>query len=201
MAQRYGNRRVIHIVPDSVEATIDGVDQIIPGYYAAACKVGMMGGQVPQQSFTNFPMIGLKRTVGVNDFFSATQQNIIAGGNDILFQLDENGPVLSRMALTTDVTSVETRTDSITRIVDFTAKFLRRGIRAFIGRYNITQPFLDTLGTVAQGLGAFLTNTGTLVGIDMQKLIQDESQRDALLGEFLLDVPYPCNYIRLTLVI
>ncbi len=105
------------------------------------------------------------------------------------------------MALTTDVTSVETRTDSITRIVDFTAKFLRRGIRAFIGRYNITQPFLDTLGTVAQGLGAFLTNTGTLIGIDMQKLIQDETQPDALLGEFLLDVPYPCNYIRLTLVI
>ena len=105
------------------------------------------------------------------------------------------------MSLTTDMTSIETRTDSITKVVDFTAKFLRKGLRNYIGRFNITTGFLDTLGTTIEGLLGFLTETGVLIGANLNNIIQDEDQRDTVLVDVTLDVPYPCNYIRLTLVI
>jgi phage-related protein len=105
------------------------------------------------------------------------------------------------MALTTQMTSIETRTDSITKVVDFTAKFLRRGLKNFIGRFNITQGFLDSLGHVIQGLLTFLSDAGVLIGASMNNIVQDEDAPDTVLVDITLDVPFPCNYIRLTLVI
>jgi hypothetical protein len=105
------------------------------------------------------------------------------------------------MALTTDLTSIETRTDSITKVVDFVAKFLRTGLKNFIGRFNITQGFLDSLGSVLQGLLGFLVETGVLIGANVNNIIQDEDAPDTVLIDVTLDVPFPCNYIRLTLVI
>ena len=124
-----------------------------------------------------------------------------AGGAYIIVQDTPGAPLTSRMALTTDLTSIETRTDSITKVVDFTAKFMRRGLRNFIGRFNITQGFLDTLGSVIQGFGGFLVETGVLIGLTLNNLVQDEDARDTVLVDCTLDPPYPCNYIRLTLVV
>jgi hypothetical protein len=164
--------------------------------------VGMIGQQPPQQSFTNFPMTGYTAVRGSNDRFTERQLNIMAaGGAYIVVQDSAGAPLISRFALTTDLTSIETRTDSITKVVDFTAKFLRRGIRNFIGRFNITQGFLDSLGSVIQGLGGFLVETGVLIGFNVNNIIQDEDAPDTTLIDITLDVPYPSNFIRLTLVI
>jgi hypothetical protein len=96
---------------------------------------------------------------------------------------------------------VETRTDSITKVVDFTAKFMRRSLKNFIGRFNITQGFLDTLGSVIQGVGGLLVETGVLIGFNLNNIIQDEDAPDTVLIDVTLDVPFPANFIRLTLVI
>jgi hypothetical protein len=140
--------------------------------------------------------------VGSNGYFTEKQLNIIAaGGNYIIVQDAPATPLISRMALTTDVTSIETRTDSITKIVDFVAKFLRRGLKSFIGRFNITQGFLDSLGHVIAGLLGFLADSGVLIGSQLNNLVQDTGAPDTVLVDVTLDVPFPCNYIRLTLVI
>lgn len=202
MAQAYQNRRVWHIIPDQCAATIDGIEQQIDGFYMAAAVAGMIGKLPPQQSFTNYPMTGFTQVFGSNGFLSEKQLNIAAaGGNYIIVQDAQGTPLISRMALTTDVTSIETRTDSITKVVDFTAKFLRRALRNFIGRFNITQGFLDSLGGVIQGLGGFLVESGILVGFNLNNIIQDETAPDTVLVDCTLDVPFPCNYIRLTLVV
>lgn len=202
LAQGYANRRFWNIIPDQVAATLGGVEQIIEGFYACAAIAGMIAQQPPQQSFTNFPMTGFTRVIGSNDFFTNRQLDVIAaGGNYILVQDEAGAPIISRMALTTDVTSLETRTDSITKIVDFTAKFMRRGLRSYIGRFNITQGFLDSLGHVVQGLLGFLVDIGVLIGANLNNVVQDESAPDTVLIDVTLDVPFPCNYIRLTLVI
>jgi len=165
-----------------------------------AAIAGMVGQQPPQQSFTNFPMTGFTRVIGSNDTFSQKQINIMAaGGVDVIVQDAPGGPLISQFALTTDLTSVETRTDSITKVVDFTAKFLRKGIKNFIGRFNITQGLLDTLSSVIQGLLGFLIENGVLVGADLNNIIQDEDNPDTVLVEVRLDVPFPCNFIKLTL--
>jgi hypothetical protein len=105
------------------------------------------------------------------------------------------------MALTTDMTSVETRTDSVTKIVDFCAKFLRTSLKNFIGRFNITQGFLDSLGHVIQGVLGFLAESGVLIGSNLNNIVQDTTEPDQVDVDVTLDVPLPCNYIRLTLVI
>jgi hypothetical protein len=122
-----------------------------------------------------------------------------AGGAYVVVQDSVGGPLISQFALTTDLTSIETRTDSITKVVDFTAKFLRRGIKNFIGRFNVTQGLLDTLSSVIQGLLGFLVENGVLIGADLNNIIQDENAPDTVLVEVRLDVPYPCNFIKLTL--
>lgn len=202
MGRGYSNRRFWHVVPDKVAATIGGLEQELDGFYMCAAIAGMVAQQPPSQSFTNFPMNGFTRVIGSNDLFTEKQLNVIAaGGNWIVMQEGAGTPLFSRMALTTDLTSIETRTDSITKVVDFTAKFLRTGLKNFIGRFNVTQGFLDSLGHVVQGLGTFLMDTGVLIGFNMNNIIQDADAPDTVLIDCTLDVPFPCNYIRLTLVI
>lgn len=200
--QGYLNRRFWSVFPDQCAATLDGVEQVIEGYYMAAAIAGMVGKQPPQQSFTNFPMSGFTRVIGSNDKFSEKQLNVMAaGGTYVVVQDAPNTPLVSRMALTTDMTSIETRTDSVTKVVDYTAKFLRQGLKNFIGRFNITQGFLDSLSHVIQGLLGFLEDSGVLIGSNLNSIIQDEDAPDTVLVEVTLDVPFPCNYIRLTLVV
>ena len=69
-----------------------------------------------------------------------------------------------------------TRTDSVTKIVDFVAKFLRTGLKNYIGRFNITQGFLDSLGHVIAGLLGFLSDSGVLIGATLNNLIQDTNE-------------------------
>lgn len=202
VGQGYGNRRLWMTFPDQCRATIGGTDQLIDGFYMNAAIAGMVGQNPPQQSFTNFPIAGFTQVIGSDDTFNTSQLNIMAGGGTwIIIQEAQGAPLLSRMALTTDLTSIETRTDSITKVVDYTAKFLRSSIRNFIGRFNITQGFLDSLGSVVQGVLGLLIETGVLIGATLNNVIQDEDAPDTVLIDVVLDVPYPCNYIRLTLVI
>jgi len=198
----YNDRRFWNVVPDKCAATIGGFEQILEGFYMCAAIVGAIGKQKPEQSFTNFPMVGFTRVIGTTDFFTQKQLGIImAGGNWVMTQPAKGGPLLSKFALTTNMTSVETRTDSITKIVDFVAKFVRNGLRNFIGRFNINQGFLDTLGHVLQGLLAFLQDQGTLNGYTIKRIVQDESAPDTVLIDIQLNVPFPCNFIDVTLVI
>jgi hypothetical protein len=203
MAQAFLDRRVWMVVPDTCAATLGGVEQVLDGFYMCAAIAGMIGQQPPQQSFTNFPMTGFTRVIGSNDFFTPQQMNQMAGGGAYIILQDVKGvsPLYSRMALTTDLTSIETRTDSITKIVDFCAKFYRTGLKNFIGRFNINQGLLDSLGHVLQGLTGFLTESGVLIGAHVNNLIQDTAAPDTVLVDITLDVPFPCNYIRITLVI
>lgn len=198
----YANRRVIMVAPEMVGASVDSVEQRIPGYYMCAAIAGMVGQQPPQQGFTNYPISGFTRPFGSNDVFTQRQMNIgAAGGTYWVIQDVAGGPLTCRHQLTTDLTSIETRELSITKVVDFTAKFMRSGLRNFIGKFNITQPFLDTLSTVVQGQLSFLTEAGVIVGGDLNNIIQDSDAPDTVLIDVTLDVPYPCNYVRLTLVI
>lgn len=197
----FKNRRLFSVFPDTVKTTISGIEKSLPGYYACAALAGMVAGQPPQQGFTNFPITGLTGVVGTEKF-SKKQLNVMAGGGTfILIQDAQNAPVTSRHQLSTDLTSIETRELSIAKVIDFSAKFLRSAIRKFIGVQVINDQFLDTIGTTITGVLRFLVETGVLNGAELNNIIQDETTPDTVLVDITLDVPYPCNYIRLTLVV
>lgn len=198
----YGNRRLWMTFPDQVAATVNGLETLLPGFYASAAIAGMVGQNQPQQGFTRFPMTGFTRVIGSNDKFNSRQLNIMAaGGTWILVQEAQGAPIISRHALTTDSTSIEQRESSITKIVDYVAKFMRRSLLNYIGRFNVTQGFLDTLGHVIEGLGTFLVEEGILIGCTLNQIVQDTDAPDKVLVTVGLDVPYPCNTISLTLVV
>lgn len=198
----YLTRRMYNVFPDKVLASISGTEEVLPGYYACAGIVGAVARFPPQQGFTNLPMTGYTGVQGSNDTYSTKQLNKMAGGGTyILVQEGEGAAVTCRHQLSTDVTSIERRELSITKVVDYVAKFLRTALRNFIGTFNITQPFLDTLSTVIQAMLGFLVENGIILGGDLNNLIQSKDSPDTVLVDVTLDVPYPCNYIRLTLVI
>ena len=194
------NRRFRNLIVDRITVPIGGLDQSIEGFYICAVRAGMIAGLPPQQPLTNYPMVGVKAVAGTNSYFSEKQLKIIsAGGNDVISQTVLNGPVFSRQQLTTDMSSIESRECSINRVVDYTSKTLRQAIRNYIGRFNITQGFVETISQVAQGIIEYLIGRGVLAGGQLDELIQDASSPDGLAGEFSIDPPMPCNKIRLTL--
>lgn len=197
----FKNRRAFSVFPDTIKTIVNGIEKSLPGYYACAAIAGMVAGQPPQQPFTNFPITGLTGVVGTEKF-TKRQANIMAGGGTyILIQDVQGGPVVSRMQVSTDLTSIETRELSITKVVDFVAKFLRLGVRKFIGTQVINAQLLDTIGTTIQGMLAFLLESGVLNGANINNIVQDETAPDTVLVDITLDVPFPCNYIRVTLVV
>jgi len=201
-AAAYKQRRMYYVFPDKAKATLGGTEELIEGFYVCPAIGGMIAHFPPQQGFTNLPVTGFTGISGSNDTFSAKQLNVMAaGGTYIMVQDAQGAPIISRHQLSTNLTSIETRELSITKVVDFVAKFLRTGLRNFIGTFNITQPFLDTLSTVIQGMLGFLVESGVILGGDLNNLIQSKDAPDTVLVDVTLDVPYPCNYIRLTLVI
>ena len=201
-ATAYLQRRFYYVFPDQVKASIGGTEELLPGFYMCAAAAGMVAKFPPQQGFTNMPVVGFTGVVGSNDTYSTSQLNVMAaGGVYIMVQEAPGAPIICRHQLSTNLTSIETRELSITKVVDFCAKFLRIGLRNFIGTFNITQPFLDTLSTVIQGMLSFLAENGIINGGDLNNVIQDKESPDTVLVDVTLDVPFPCNYIRLTLVI
>jgi hypothetical protein len=198
----YGSRRLWMTMPDQASASINGLDTIIPGFYLSAAVAGMVGQNPPQQGFTRFPITGFTRVIGSNDRFNSRQLDTMAGGGTWIFIQEATGaPVISRHALTTDLTSVETQESSITKCVDYVAKFLRRALINYIGRFNVTQGFLDSLGHIVNGLISFLVENGVLIGGSLDQIVQDEDHPDSVLIKVGIDVPIPCNHINLTLQI
>jgi hypothetical protein len=197
----FKNRRVYEVFPDTVKLQVSGVEKALPGYYASCAIVGMVAAQPPQQGFTNFPIVGLTGVVGTEKF-TKRQLNVMAGGGTyILMQEVPGGSVFCRHQVSTDLTSVETRELSITKVVDFAAKILRIGIRRFIGTSNVNPQLLDMLGATVHAILKFLEDTGVINGSNINNLVQDKANPDTILVDVTLDVPYPCNYIRLTLMV
>lgn len=202
IGQGYSDRRVWHLIANGAYASVDGVVSLVEGFFLTAAKAGQVAGNLPSAPLTNLSISGFTKVVGTNDRYSETQLNQIAyGGNDIIIQPSTGSPLVSRHQLTTDMTSIETREQSIVKAVDFCAKFIRGGLRNFIGKYNITETFLDTLAAVVQGQLRYLSDNGVIAGAELNNIIQDTTNPDTVLVDVTLEVLYPCNYIRITLII
>ena len=199
--QAYADRRVYSVFPDTVQVVISGITKNLPGFYACACIAGMVGAQPPQQPFTNFPMAGIVGVVGTEKFTKSQLNQMAGGGTYILIQDVAGAPVVSRMQLSTDLTSIETRELSITKDIDFVAKFLRLAVRKFIGKNVINGGLLDAVGTTVHAVLKFLEDSGVLNGSNLNNIIQDPENPDTVLLDITLDVPFPCNYIKITLVV
>jgi len=202
IARGYVDRRVIVTAPDTAKASIDGLETSVAGYYLNCALSGKMSSSAPQQPFTEESLVGFTGVIGASDRYGELQLKIMSGGGLwVIYQEAAGQPVKTRHQLTTDMSSIEKREDSIRRALDFTAKFIRGGLRNFIGRFNITTNVQDAISITLDGLGAFLLRQGVLKAFDVQAIRQSSSAPDTLEIDVDVAVFYPLNKIRLTLVV
>jgi len=170
-----------------------------PGYFLAAAVVGQISGQPPEQGHTNLPIAGPTALKFSTDFFSESNLNIVAeGGNYIMTNVA--GTVASRHQLSTNMNSVEQRELSITKTVDYTAKYIRKALVGFIGRSLITPSFLTIVGAIINGLGLTLVKEGHINAFTLNGVKQDEVQKDVVRVSLAIKPMYPVNYIKVDLI-
>lgn len=202
IAQGIANRRVVATAPDQAKATIDGLETIIDGYYLSAALAGRVSSKNPQQPLTEESITGFTGVIGSSDRYGEMQLKIMNGGGLFIFYQEADGqPVKIRMQVTTDMSTVEQRELSILTALDFTAKFIRTGLRNFIGRFNITTNIRDAVSITLDGLGAFLLRQGVLGSFEVNAIRQSESDPTELEIDVTLGVLYPLNTIRVTLIV
>lgn len=198
----YLNRRMVFITPDKAKATIDGLEQEIEGFYLCAALAGKTASKLPSDPLTEVGVKGFSGLKGATDRYGEIQYRIMDGGGLwSLYQESAGQPVKTRHQLTSDMSSIEKREFSILTALDFTAKFLRGGLRNFIGRFNITANLQSSISTAVDGLGSFLTSQQVLDAFSVSRLIQNPDQPDSLILDINVKVLYPCNEIRITLIV
>tara|TARA_Y100001937_G_scaffold21799_1_gene30808 strand:- start:21601 stop:23199 length:1599 start_codon:yes stop_codon:yes gene_type:complete len=173
----------------------------VPGSYYCAATAGLLIAQTPEQPMTNLPVGGLDETWGSQDFFTEANLNTMAqGGTYIMTQDTKTGPIYSRHQTSTDISSVAKRELNITKSLDFAAKFIRSGLKPYIGRNVISPAFLKLLESVLVSQGLFLVRDGVLNDFKVASVKQDASSPDTINVEVNVLVKYPVNYIKIKLV-
>lgn len=200
-AQTYGHRRISYLFGDTVLAPLSGLTKQIKGYYAASAYAGVDAYQRPQQPLSNFLINGFTGTVNTKGYFTDPQLNLIAGGGVMVLINDKNGlPIYARHQLTTDVSSLETREDSIRRCLDTTAILCRTRLKQFLGNRNITPDLLAEIATLLDAIKSFLIDSvGCLTDFQVMSLKQNPDRKDGIIIELKVGVPYPLNEIKLTI--
>jgi hypothetical protein len=189
-----------------VELVAAGVKDIlvfapVPGWAYACAIAGQSAGLAPEQPFTNMPVAGLSKTYGSQDYFTDANLNTMAGGGTyVMTQKSPAAPIVSRHQVSTNVTSIAKRELSITRAVDYSAKFIRQGLEPYIGRYNITPAFLKLFNSVLVAQGLFLTRNGIVNDVKIASVKVDETAPDTILADIEILVKYPVNYIKIQLL-
>ena len=204
--EAFGSRRVVHTWPDILKAPVGQIVEDLPGYYAGPVVAALTTGLPTQQGFTELSVSGFLGLDHSSKYFSADQLNVIAdGGNFILAQDGPNQPLYVRHQLTTDRSAIKFQEYSVTKNVDFIAKFLRVTFQPFIGQYNIVDTTIDALSATAQGAVNFLKSNplpkiGAVIrGGSLSQLVESEDQIDTILMRFSFQIPIPLNYIDITI--
>lgn len=201
----YNNRRIRSVFPSYVK---DGT-KVYPGYFVGAALAGVRASVVPHQGLTNTEVLGFNDLEEAVSTFSETQLNRLAdSGFFIVTQEARGGTAYIRHQLTTDRSSLNAAEDSITTNVDSISYGLHRAIKPFIGTHNIHPKSLVVIrNAIESELNYRATSTFTLRAgnqLNSYKIVKFEQSatfKDRIICDIQLEVPYPVNFITITLFV
>lgn len=200
----FASRRLVVTAPDQAKMSIDGLEQIVEGYYLNCAVVGMRSGSDPQRPLSNTVVAGFTGLVGSADRYSERQFRIMAGGGLWIFEQDDpsvSAPPRIRHQLTSDMSTVEKREDNIRTALDFAAIFFRSLLVNFTGRYVLTTGITESVSVTMNGGARLLVEQGVFLKCDIQGLRPSESDPTKLEVDAIVRAPYPLNDIDVTLVV
>jgi len=196
-----GSRRVVNLWPDVLEGPVGSNVQKLPGFYGCCAYGALTTGLPTQRGFTNLSIsgfLGLEHSTG---YFNDEQLDTIAGGGTfVLIQNGQEQPLFCRHQLTTDRSSIKFQEYSVTKNVDFIAKYIRTSYGSFPGFYNIVDTTMDELRTRAGGIIKFLKEDtklpqigGVIKSGSLKSLAEDPDRIDTVKPKFAFDIPIPLN--------
>lgn len=207
-ASSIGSRRLVVTWPDIVNIPVSSNIRPLPGYFLGAGLGALTTALPTQQGFTQQSLAVYSGLVHSTKYFSNAQMNVIAGGGVMIFiQAVLNvSAVTIRHQLTTDTSAIKFQEFSVTKNVDFIAKFIRTNHQQFIGHYNIVDNAFDDLKTNAKGIVTFLQDEtklpkigGVIKSGTLTSVIQDPVNIDGILEQWSLDIPIPLNNLDITI--
>lgn len=209
-ASSLGSRRMVFVWPDEVKGPVGSLVRSLPGYFLGATVGALTTGLPTQQGLTNLSVSFFTGVRHSTKYFDRDQLNTIAGGGVMIFTQDvlDVTALYVRHQLTTDTSAIKFQEFSITKNVDFIAKFIRNNHRQFIGQYNIVDSTFDDLKSNATGLLKFLKeNTrlpkigGVIRGGKLVSITQDPVNIDTIIEKYRLDIPVPLNNLDITIIV
>jgi hypothetical protein len=199
----YANRRVTNVWPDYFTYG----STVLEGYYLAAALAGLRSGVVPQRSLTNTGVAGPTAVPRTTDF-SEDELNTIASGGNLIVSQWPAGSIYVRHNLTTDMTSVSTKEESISANLDSISYFLLAQIEPYIGVANLTQETIDQIKVEIEDAISFLKDNSTTITVGGQlvdgsvtSIERHPTQSDRLVVVVSLDLPEPLNNVEVHLVV
>jgi len=206
-SEAIGSRRVVHCWPDIVKAPIGQEVEDLPGFYLCCTVAALTTGLPTQQGFTNTAVSGFLGFDHSTKYFNDEQLNTIASGGTMIFEQDgPSQPLYIRHQLTTDRSAIKFQEFSVTKNVDFIAKFIRTAYLGYPGVYNIIDTTEDDLRTTAKGIITFLKEDTRLPRIGgvirsgkLKSVVESEEQIDTMKMRFGFNIPIPLNNIDITI--
>lgn len=196
-AASYSNRRVCAVWPDRVSST---------ALECCAALAGLASGVVPQQALTNVQVLGLDGGTATATKFSATNLDLMASYGTWIVSKDSTGSIVSRDALTTDMTSIDSRSEMVVRNVDSISYYMRAGMLKYVGQSNVVPSALEQIRIELQGNIEFLKSNGfvnrlggQLVDATIVQLRQDLIQKNRVVVVINLTIPYSMDVIQIYL--
>tara|TARA_Y100001938_G_scaffold120883_1_gene168016 strand:- start:5357 stop:8071 length:2715 start_codon:yes stop_codon:yes gene_type:complete len=203
-AGAWGNRRVRAVWPDNINQG----GQLADGMYLAAALAGLTSGVVPHQGLTNLQVSGFDDASRSKDLFNGDQLNTMANSGVWVITQDDEGNIITRHALTTDSTDLNSREEMVVRNVDSMSYLFLNRLSPFIGRTNVTPSALDMINVEVTAAIDFLkangyTDTlgGQLIDGEITQLRQHALLKDRVVIVVNLEIPYPMNNVEVHLVV
>lgn len=209
-AHSIGDRRMVMTWPDVVKIPSSNIIRELPGYYLNCAVAALTTGLPTQQGLTNLSVSTYVGVVHSTKYFDADQMNAIADGGVMIFVQDilDQTALYVRHQLTTDRSAIKFQEYSVTKNVDFIAKFIRNNHKQFIGQYNIVDSTFDDLKTNAKGISTYLKEAtrapkigGVVRSMKLQSIIQDPVNIDSIQEQYSADIPIPLNNLDITLFV
>jgi hypothetical protein len=208
-SESLGSRRVVHCWPDVVSVPMNQSTMDVEGWYLGCTIAALTTGLPTQQGFTNLSVSGFLGQQHSSRYFSDDQMDIIADGGTMIFaQSTPSTPLYVRHQLTTNRSAIKFQEYSVTKNVDFIAKFVRDSYEqgGFIGKSNIVDTTLDELKTTGQGIINFLKEKTRLPRIggvirngSLQSISEDADQIDTVNIRFGFVIPIPLNNLDIVI--
>lgn len=172
VANAFDSKRVNLIWPDQgIIIDDNGDQQLVDGTFLCAAFAGAKSAYPAQQSFTNLGFPGPFKLIHSNDYFTKLQlDDLSAAGVNVVVQDADGAEVYSRHQRTTSVGIFENSELSIVTAVDKVSLDLIESLKPFIGKYNITDDFLNFVHDASE-----------------QYLFTAKSQKAPMCGSLIID--------------